>query len=187
MTVSTMSPAHTAESGPTTSANIARHLEAWARRDPARPALVLARGLDAGGRAHYDRWSFAELNTYSNRFASGLTAAGFERGMRVLVMVTQGLDFVGLTFALLKLGAVPVLIDPGMGLKRMLTCIRSAEPEGFIGIPLTHAVRVLRPAFFRSVRRHLTVGRRWFWGGPTLQGLTRSGRRKILRGVGRDG
>ena len=173
MATGTTLPPHPAKAPPTTSANIARHLEAWAIRDPARPALVMARGFDAGGRPHYDRWTFAELDAYANRCARGLAGAGFERGMRVLVMVPQGLDFVGLTFALLKIGAVPVLIDPGMGLKRMLACIRSAEPEGFIGIPIAHAVRVLRPGHFRTTRRHVTVGRRWFWGGPTLAGLTR--------------
>lgn len=173
MAVATTSQTHTAEARPCTSVNIARHLAEWAAREPARPALVMARGFDAGGQPHYDRWSFAELEAYSNRCAHGLTRAGFQRGMRVLVMVPQGLDFVGLTFALLKMGAVPVLIDPGMGLKRMLACIRSAEPEGFIGIPLAHAVRVLRRRYFAHVRRHVTVGKRWFWGGPTLTSLTR--------------
>jgi len=173
MAETTMSQMRTTSAPSAASANIARHLAEWAERDPARPALVVARGHDAEGQPHYERWSFAELEAYSNRCAQGLTAAGFRRGMRVLVMVPQGLDFVALAFALLKMGAVPVLIDPGIGLKRMLACIRSAEPEGFIGIPLAHAVRVLRRRHFRRANKYVTVGKRWFWGGPTLTGLTR--------------
>ena len=45
---------------------------------------------------------------------------GVERGTRVLLMVKPGLDLIQIVFALLKLGAVPVVIDPGMGLGRFL-------------------------------------------------------------------
>ena len=63
---------------------------------------------------------------------------------------------------------MPVLIDPGMGKTNLLGCIEEAEPEAFIAIPLAHAARVLRPHAFRTVKAAVTVGRRWFWGGPTL-------------------
>ena len=39
------------------------------------------------------------------------------QGDRVLVMVRQGLPLIAAAFALFKLGAVPVIIDPGMGRK----------------------------------------------------------------------
>jgi acyl-CoA synthetase (AMP-forming)/AMP-acid ligase II len=86
-------------------------------------------------------------------------------------MVRPGFEFIGLTFALFKIGAVPVMIDPGMGVRRMLECIRSVDPQAFIGIPLAHVVRVIRRKPFRTVKRVVTVGRRWFWGGPTLDEL----------------
>ena len=50
-------------------------------------------------------------------------------------MTPPSLDFYALTFALFKAGAVVVLIDPGMGLKRLGVCLREVEPEAFIGVP----------------------------------------------------
>jgi acyl-coenzyme A synthetase/AMP-(fatty) acid ligase len=84
------------------------------------------------------------------------------------MMVRPGFEFIGLTFALFKIGAVPVMIDPGMGVGRMLECIHSVDPQAFIGIPLAHVMRLLRRKPFRTVEQVVTVGRRWFWGGPTL-------------------
>jgi len=70
---------------------------------------------------------------------------------------------------------VPVLIDPGMGIRRMLDCLRDVDPEGFVAIPAAHAIRsVLRRRFPRA-RWNVTVGRRWFWGGPTLADVRRAG------------
>ena len=50
-------------------------------------------------------------------------------------MVRPGLDFFSLVFALFKAGVVPVLIDPGIGLRNLGQCCREAAPEVFIGIP----------------------------------------------------
>lgn len=148
------------------------------------PALAQSRGAQAAisvstrvnRKLVYCSISFAELESLSNRYANGLCDAGIERGMRTLLMVRQGFDFVALVFSLFKMGAVPVLIDPGMGVARLLDCIRTVNLDAFVGIPLAQAVRVLRPGPFGSIERQrfVTVGRRWFWGGPTLADLTRN-------------
>jgi acyl-CoA synthetase (AMP-forming)/AMP-acid ligase II len=72
-------------------------------------------------------------------------------------------------FGLLKLGAVAVVIDPGMGVRKMLRCLRAVDAEAFIGIPQAHALRVLFRRGFRTVRTTVTVGRRWFWRGESLR------------------
>lgn len=138
-----------------------------------RPAVVIARSRGPGGRAIYASITFGELEALSNRYANGLTAAGLRRGMRTLVMVRPGLEFVGLIFALFKMGTVPVLIDPGMGVGRMLECVAAVDLHAFIGVPAAQVLRTLRRRAFRTVRHTVTVGRRWFWGGPTLEGLAR--------------
>ena len=151
--------------------NIASYLPKMAAAAPERPAVVITRSRDKRGRAIYASMTFAQLEILSNRYANGLSQIGITRGVRALVMVRPGFEFVGLIFALFKTGAVPVMIDPGMGVRRMLECIRSVDPQAFIGIPLAHVVRVIRRKPFRTVKRVVTVGRRWFWGGPTLDEL----------------
>jgi acyl-CoA synthetase (AMP-forming)/AMP-acid ligase II len=84
------------------------------------------------------------------------------------------LEFFVLIFAMFKIGAIPVVVDPGMGIRRMVNCFKSTHPEAFIGISLAHVIRTLYPKFFETVKTWITVGRRWFWGGLTLNHLRQS-------------
>src|SRR5437899_7224838 len=140
--------------------NIAALLPVMAGRHPDQPAVIHPQ---AGARL-----TFRQLNEECDRYAWGLSRLGVGRGTRTLLMVKPGGDFFCLTFALFKLGAVPVLIDPGMGKANLLSCIEEVAPEAFIAVPVAHAARVFFPRAFRSVKMAVTVGRRWFWGGPTL-------------------
>ena len=151
--------------------NIAVHLAEMARLQPSRPAVICARGRDAQGAVTYEQLSFAGLERMSNRLARALEGAGIGRGVRAALMVPPGLDFFTLSFALFKAGAVPVLIDPGIGLASLKGCLAHARPDAFIGIPRAHAARVLFGWARGSVRINVTLGRQWFWGGDTLTGL----------------
>jgi len=154
--------------------NIAQYLPAMAASAPERAAVICTHTPDFRGRT---KLTFAEMDRESNQLAKGLHAIGVKPGMRTLLMVRPGLEFVTLTFALFKTGAVPVLIDPGMGGKNLLNCIRRSKPEAFIAIPLAHAIRTFAGGdAFDSVRVSVTVGARWFWGGPTLQHVFNHGR-----------
>ena len=151
--------------------NIASYLPEMAASTPDRPAVVTTQARDKTGRAIYASLTFAQLETLSNRYANGLSQIGITRGTRTLVMVRPGFEFIGLIFALFRTGAVPVMIDPGMGVARMLECVRSVDPQAFIGVPLAQIMRVLRRKAFKTVQRVVTVGRRWLWGGTTLDEL----------------
>src|SRR4051812_6379117 len=132
-------------------ANISRHLGLMARAQPDRVALKIPRGRTRGGEIDYLALSFAELDAEVNLWAARLTTGGVERGDRTLVMVRQGLPLIAAAFALFKLGAVPILIDPGMGLKSFLACVARSRPTALVGITLAQVLsRVFRPSF-RSV------------------------------------
>ncbi len=147
--------------------NIAAHLPEMARRLPDTPAIHVPQRRD--GQLFYRHATFAELEEKSNRIAHALEAFGIGRGVRTVLMVPPGLEFFALTFALFKVGAVPVLVDPGMGLKNLRTCLQEAAPEAFIGIPRAHIARLLFGWGKGHLRRLLTVGRRFPWGGKTLE------------------
>ncbi|HMQ32816.1 MAG TPA: fatty acid CoA ligase family protein [Chloroflexaceae bacterium] len=140
--------------------NIARFLPLMARERPGQVAVVMGEGRDRAGRPIYRRLSFAELNTVSDRYAWGLSAAGVGRGTRVLSMVPAGLPLISLTFALLKLGAVPILIDPAMGRRNLARCIAECAPEVMIGVPRAQLARLIFRGAFRSVRLSVNVGSR---------------------------
>lgn len=151
--------------------NVAQALQEMAERAPFRRAIVFPAGRDKQDRPRFIQFSFAQLNNLVDSYAHGLTEYGVRQGDRSLVMVRPGIELVAVAFALFKTGAVPVFIDPGMGPKPFLQCVSETEPTVFIGIPLAHALRKLFPKAFRTVVLNVTVGRRWFWGGATLDQL----------------
>jgi len=151
--------------------NVALRLSATAARDPDGIAVAEPAGRDAQGKLRYRQVSFRQLEDDSNLLADGLRSLGVSDQTRMVLMVRPSIDFIALTFALFKAGAVTVLIDPGMGRKNLVRCLSESEPEGFVAIPLVHAVRSLLRGRFPKSRYHVTVGRRWFWGGTTLARL----------------
>ncbi|PTX99741.1 peptide synthase [Verrucomicrobia bacterium LW23] len=156
--------------------NIASHLSRMARLLPDKAALIVCTGRDRRtaaepmGRCRYKRITFAQLDAASDRYAHGFAAAGLGRGVKVAVLLKPGEDFFAVVFALFKVGAVQVMIDPGMGLRNMLRCLEEIQPHGLIGIPAAIALKKLTFSL-RSVRTIITAGRRWFWGGPRLRDM----------------
>jgi acyl-CoA synthetase (AMP-forming)/AMP-acid ligase II len=120
------------------------------------------------GYARYDvTLTYAELDRRSDAIAAGLARVGIARGTRTVVMVRPSPEFFLLMFALFKLGAVPVLVDPGIDKRALRQCLDEAQPQAFIGIPLAHAARIAL-GWAKSARIRITVGARWFWPGATL-------------------
>ena len=138
-------------------ANIARHLAAMARLQPDVAALKIPRGRTADGRINYLALTFAELAGEAAAWRQRLAARGVVRGDRVLVMVRPGLPLIAAVFALFQLGAVPVIIDPGMGLKSFLACVARSRPRVLVGIRAARIVSHLFRRAFRSVALRVPV------------------------------
>ncbi|HET7506536.1 MAG TPA: acyl-CoA synthetase [Kofleriaceae bacterium] len=76
-------------------------LRRTAARSPTRPAVICGEV----------RWTYAELDRITNRFANGLAALGVASGDRVAILSRNSHAFVVLRFALARLGAVLVPIN----------------------------------------------------------------------------
>lgn len=164
-------------SPPPASVNVASHLARMAATEPDRAAIHYPpRGVDPQGTTEHLTRTFAQLHADSDAIAHGLTAAGITRGTRTVLMVPPSPDFFALTFALFKLAAVPVLIDPGMGVKNLGRCLAEAEPEAFIGVPKAHLARRLLGWGRRTIRTTVNAGRRRFFCDTSLSQLREAGR-----------
>lgn len=142
--------------------NVARYLPLAASRQPDFPAVRVAEGRGRDGSIRYLEKSFAELEWESNATARLLQSRGIQRETRVLLMVRPGLDLIRVTFALFKIGAIPVVIDPGMGLRSFLRCVERTRPQALVGIRLAHWIARFFPAAFSSVSIRVEVGTRAF-------------------------
>ena len=159
--------------------NIAAFLPEMAQTRPHAPAIIFPAGYDAQGQRAYTHYTYAQLNAESDAIARGLALSGVGRGVRTALMVRPSLEFFALTFGLFKAGVVPIMVDPGIGARRVKACLAEAAPEAFIGIPVAHVARLLLGWGRGTIRRCVTVGRRWGWGGTTLAALKAAGRAAI--------
>lgn len=132
--------------------NISQTLSDRAREMPERTGLISKKF------SGYQYWSFQQLHENTNCYANALTRIGVKKGDRVILMVAPSMEFVCLTFALFKMGAVIILVDPGMGYRNLTKCISSVKPDVFIGIPKAHLFRKIFSSSFKTVRLNICVG-----------------------------
>jgi olefin beta-lactone synthetase len=158
----------------TSNANVVLRLQENVRRAPDKAALFYPTGKDDA--CTYARATYHEIDDESDAYARGFRELGIGPGTKTILMVRPSRALFSITFALFKVGAVPVIVDPGMGVKRMLHCYRAVGAEAFIGIPIAHVVRHLFPASFRSIGPTVNVGPHVPGLGPTLDEIAARGR-----------
>jgi acyl-CoA synthetase (AMP-forming)/AMP-acid ligase II len=146
--------------------NISRPLTEMAHLQPDAPSIIFPQ--------ENRTLSFRELDSDSDRIAHGLGLIGIVRGTRVALLVPPSPELFSLTFALFKIGAVPVFVDPGIGARNMKGCLGEAEPTAFIGIPKAHVARRLLGWGRTTIRITVVVGGGAFWGGIPLDTIRRS-------------
>ncbi|MSS99046.1 MAG: peptide synthase [Opitutales bacterium] len=137
--------------------NVARHLRIAATEHPDGVATKSPVSTSAGEVVHKVR-TFHQLDQESDAAAECFRQNGIASGARVLLAVRPGHDLIVGMFGLLKLGAVPVAIDPGMGWSAFLDCVGRSRPTALVGVRSSTLLSRLPLAAFRTLRHRVTVG-----------------------------
>ncbi len=128
-----------------------------------------------GAKRAYRQMTFAQLELHTNSIAAACNRWVSDGHVRIVLAVKFGIDFVALVFALLKVGAVVVLIDPGMGRKNLIACLEQTKPDGFVAIPLLKWCASVCAIDFDRRSSTLPTGARFgFLPSPTLVDLERT-------------
>ena len=151
--------------------NMANFIRKHAQTKPYKRAIVIPAGRDKAGRVAYSHLTFKQLEDETNRYARGLSKIGIKEGTKVVMMIKPSHEFFITWFSLQKIGAVIVMIDPGMGMKNLKKCLAEAAPEAFIGITAANAARVILRWGTSTIKTVVTLGKRLFWGGYNLEDL----------------
>ena len=156
--------------------NVASALSRQAEHQPHTTAIHYpARSSFRSG--EYTSLSYLELNELSDCYARGLQEYGIEAGTRAALMLSPGLDFIAMFFAMFKAGIIPVLIDPGIGRKPLKQCLADASPKAFIGVTKAQFARKVLGWAKESCEQIITAGPRLGLGGITLKKLRILGNR----------
>ena len=137
--------------------NVARHLRIAATEHPDGVATKSPVSTSAGEVVHKVH-TFRQLDQESDAAAEYFRQNGIAAGTRVLLAVRPGHDLIVGMFGLLKLGAVPVAIDPGMGWSAFLDCVGRSRPTALVGVRSATLLSRLPLAAFRTLRHRVTVG-----------------------------
>ncbi len=112
---------------PVTEVASRRALADFTQVDPEIEAVVQLAPTDAS-------ISFGELNTSVESLAAGMAAFGINKGDRIALLITPGIDLAKAVYACWRLGATLVLVDSGLGKAGMQQALRSAKPDYLMGI-----------------------------------------------------
>ena len=132
--------------------NVATYLSSTAKERPDQPALV-----SGAGRPKFLPLSFSQLDHAVDGAVSELIKSGISAGDKTLLFVNPGPGLIIWAFALFRLGAIPIVIDPGMGARSFLSCIQRTKPNAMVGISRAFWLSRLLPRSFRTVRRRYLV------------------------------
>jgi olefin beta-lactone synthetase len=127
-----------------------------------------------GVKTQYVDLSFKQLEEFSNLYAAQLAAQGASPGDRALLFIPPSIEFPIITFALFKLGVVPVMIDPGMGVMQLLRVINEAKPTIMVGNFKAHLLRMIFPKPFGKLKIKLATTIIKLPGTITTRGWTNS-------------
>jgi len=135
--------------------NITSRFERFAEIHPDKSALIFFLPADK----KWETITYWQLADSTHRFASGLLDAkrGITPGMTAALLTPPSADFFALAFAMLKVGVVPIILDPAIGLKKVGECLAEAKPNIFIGNGLTHALRVIFGWGKDTIKHNLTI------------------------------
>lgn len=107
------------------------------------------------------RLSYAQLDLQADRLAAGFARLGVARGDRVLLQLPNDAAFVVCLFALLRLGALPIMAMPAHREKDLAALCQLAEPVAYVAprrflgfdyLPLAECVKRGRPSL-----RHIVL------------------------------
>ncbi|MBP2384152.1 acyl-coenzyme A synthetase/AMP-(fatty) acid ligase/pimeloyl-ACP methyl ester carboxylesterase [Brachybacterium sacelli] len=145
-----------------------------------RPAVVEM--ADADGRRREISWSL--LNRRVDDIAAGMLGHGIRPGDRVSILITPGADLTAVLYACLRLGAVAVIADAGLGVPGLTRAVIGSHPDWLIGIPraLVGARAMGWPGRRISVEQLPTVDRAALGVETSIAQLARSG--SMMRDLG---
>lgn len=103
--------------------------------------------------------TYQDIFDKTQRFIRGLEAGHYTPGITAALLTPPSADFFPFALALLKLGIVPILLEPALGIKKIREIYAESKPDIFVGNTLTHTLRIIFGWGRDSVKHNLTIQR----------------------------
>ncbi len=147
--------------------NVADLLVKPFKKDPKKVAVTFPK--KSGSKFIYEELTFEDQMIRMNQYANFFIKHGVSSGDKVVFFVKPNLYFSTLIFSLFKIGAIPVLIDPGMGLTRVMESLSTLGPTVFIGVKRAYLLKLGFKKYFKSINKSFVVGKTSFLGAKSIE------------------
>lgn len=127
--------------------NVVKLIEEQAQKTPHKKAVIFPE------KNKTSFYTFEKLMANCNSLSHNFEKKKITKGTKVLLFVKPSLNFSVITFSLFKLGAVPIFIDPGIGLSNLLRAIDKTKPQVFITETKGLILKALFSKWFKSVKQ----------------------------------
>jgi len=101
--------------------------------------------------------TYGEFCNIVDGYAAYFCHKGIKAGTRCIVLIAPSVNMFAVSFALFRMGAIPVMIDSGMGVGPMVKALDMSEAEFVIAMPGAMLIKVLFPHKLKTVQRWVTV------------------------------
>ncbi len=132
-----------------TTGNMAEPLFDLAARNASRIALYIPLEWSETAVTRYETATYGEMANKIKEYQGGVKRAGFKAGDRIIIMVPPSVDLYCIIIALIAIGIVPVLVDAGMGLRRMVSAFDESGAQTIITIKKLCRLRYLIPGLWK--------------------------------------
>lgn len=103
--------------------------------------------------------TYQDIFDKTQRFIRGLETGRYTPGITAALLTPPSADFFPFALALLKLGIVPILVEPALGIKKIREIYAESKPDIFVGNALTHLLRIIFGWGKESVKYNLSIAK----------------------------
>lgn len=129
--------------------NISGDFIKFAENNPNKTAFVQPIRFDENQIFEEKNISYGEYHQMVANYRSGFQKSGFKKGDRIIILCPINVDFYASMTALLSLGMTAVFLDPGIGIKKILTAIKDSKSQGIISLSKVLKFWPLIPSLWR--------------------------------------
>jgi long-chain acyl-CoA synthetase len=115
------------------------------------------------------RLSYTDLDETSNKVANALIKLGVKKGDRIAMLLSNSLEFVVIYFGIVKMGAIPVPLDPRYRVGELASLFNDCLPK--VLVAESSVLEPLVPALsgFKSIKHVIELGSKYKGRFPGYQ------------------
>ncbi|XP_074653817.1 long-chain fatty acid transport protein 4-like [Tubulanus polymorphus] len=106
-----------------------------------------------------DRWTFEDVDNFSNAIANYFHESGYRKGDVICVYMQSRPEYVCLWLGLSKIGVIPALLNYNLKSDSLMHCINAADAKAVVyGSDLGEAIKDVQPSLSRGVQIYCYFG-----------------------------